>query len=291
MFSKFKKLNDGHDLPLVGFGTGHIKAQSEVTRVVDNALKAGYRLFDSAAIYGNELELGIAFKELLPKHNLTRKDIYITSKLYEENHGGGKKTEDAVKTSLQKLQCEYVDLYLIHWPGVLGLSPSDPKNATERRKTWTTLVKLHKEGLLRSIGVSNYNLKHIKELVNDCDGVKPAVNQIEWHPHNHENALLDECRLHDILVQAHTPLGGTGNKALLDDPDVKNAAKELNVSPARILLRWLVQQDIAAIPKATSYNHMVENTQLDFVIPDDVMTKLSNLTVQSIYDLDRNTVV
>lgn len=290
MFDKIHKLNDGHDLPLVGFGTYLITGQSEITRVVDEALKAGYRSFDSAACYDNEVELGIAFKQLLPKHNLTRKDIYITTKLWVDNHGGGKKTEDAVKTSLRNLQCEYVDLYLIHWPGVGGLSPSDPKNATVRRKTWTTLVKLHKEGLLRSIGVSNYNLKHIRELVNDCDGVKPAVNQMEWHPHNHDKALLDECRLHGILAQAYSPLGGNGAK-VLKDPDVKDAAKKLNVSPGRILLRWLVQQEIAIIPKAASPNHMIENTQLNFVIPDDVMNKLSNLPVKHRYDWDPNTIV
>lgn len=291
MLKTIYKLNDGHGLPLIGFGTYLITGQSDIARVVDEALKAGYRSFDSAACYDNEVELGIALKQLLPKYNLTRKDIYITTKLWVDNHGGGAKTEDAVKTSLRNLQCDYVDLYLIHWPGVGGLAPSDPKNATVRRKTWSTLVKLQKEGLLRSVGVSNYTLKHIVELVKDCDGVKPAVNQMEWHPHNNDRALLEECRSQGILVQAYSPLGGNSTKAVLDDPDVISAAKQLGVSPGRVLLRWLVQQQIAIIPKSKSPSHIVENTQLDFVIPNEIMNKLSNSAIKRRYDWDPNTVV
>ncbi|XP_077290157.1 glyoxal reductase-like [Arctopsyche grandis] len=291
MTSTLFKLNDGNELPLLGFGTYLITRQSEITRVCDEALKAGYRSFDTAAFYNNETELGLAFKKLLPKHNLTRKDIYITSKLWIDDHGGGAKTENAAKESLRKLQCEYLDLYLIHWPGAGGLAPSNPNNAVVRRQTWSTLVNLHKKGLLKSIGVSNYNIRHIKELVSDCDGVKPAVNQVEWHPHIYQPDLLEECRSHGILLQAFSPLGGTNTKAVLQDPVVNSIAEQLKVTPGRVLIRWIIQHKVAVIPKAASSKHIEENVQVDFVIPPNLMEELNKRPIHRKYDWDSDNIV
>nr|CAH7743725.1 unnamed protein product [Callosobruchus chinensis] len=241
----------------------------------------------SAAVYGNEKDIGVALKELLPKYNLTRKDIFITTKLAP--HDQGEKAYQALETSLKNLDCEYLDLYLIHWPGVHGVNSSSEENKKLRQESWKQMVKGVKNGLTRNIGVSNYNVRHMKELLANDGGVKPAANQVEWHPHYHQPELVDLCKKEGVLLQAYSSLGGTGNNDLLTDTRVKKIADKLGKSPAQILLRWALQQNIAIIPKARSKKHIDENIDLNFVIPEEDMKILSSFE-QTKYAWDPDTI-
>ncbi|KAG5880458.1 hypothetical protein JTB14_028791 [Gonioctena quinquepunctata] len=230
------KLNSGDLMPLVGFGTYQIRGYDLIRSSLDAALGAGYKLIDSATVYGNEQDIGKALKELLPKYNLTRKDIFITSKLAPSDQG--EKAYKALELSLKNLDCEYIDLYLIHWPGANGVNASSSENSKLRNESWKQLVKGKKNGLTRNIGISNYNVGHMTELLNNNHGVKPAVNQIEWHPFFHKDDVLELCRKEGILLQAYSSLGGTDNRSLLDNPEVTKIAQRLGKTPAQVLLRW-----------------------------------------------------
>ncbi|XP_023023611.2 glyoxal reductase [Leptinotarsa decemlineata] len=268
------KLNTGDLMPLIGFGTYQVRGADLIKSTLDYALGSGYRLIDTAAVYRNEEDIGRALKELLPKYNLTRKDIFITTKLAP--HDQGEKAYKALEQSLKNLDCEYIDLYLIHWPGVHGVNVSDSQNAKLRDESWQQLVKGMKNGLTRNIGVSNYNVRHLTELLKNNHGVKPSVNQVEWHPKYHSDELLNFCRKEDILLQAYSSLGGTDNRDLLDDPQVKKIAENLGKTPAQVLLRWSLQQNIAIIPKARSKKYIEQNIDLNFSIPDSDMGILNN---------------
>ncbi|KAF2898554.1 hypothetical protein ILUMI_07625 [Ignelater luminosus] len=281
------KLLSGHTIPLVGFGSYLIDGERQTKEVLDKALSAGYRLIDTAAMYGNEQDIGLALKELLPKHNLKREDVFITSKLYPSDHGD--QAKNALAESLRKLQSGYIDLYLIHWPGVYGISSRSSENAKLRAASWASLVKAKKEGLVRDIGVSNYTVRHLKELLDNCCGVKPVVNQVEWHPGCHQADLKEFCEREGILLQAYMSLGGSGNKSLLGEPFVVKVAEKLGKQPAQVLLRWSVQQNVAVIPKSRSKEHMEANINLDFVIPDEDMVLLGRRK-QEKFDWDPNSV-
>ncbi|XP_050302462.1 glyoxal reductase-like [Anthonomus grandis grandis] len=271
------KLQGGDLMPMVGFGTYQIRGTELIRDVLDYALGAGYRLIDTAKVYRNEEDIGKALKDLLPKYNLTRKDIWITTKLSPDDQGA--QAYEALKESVKKLDCGYVDLYLIHWPGSHGVNASNTNNSRLRDESWKQMVKGLKEGLAKNIGVSNYLVRHLKELAANNYGIKPAVNQVEWHPHYHPQDLLDYCRQEGILLQAYSSLGGTGNPDLIKDPTVEQIAEKLNKTPAQILLRWALQQNIAIIPKARSEKHIRENIDLDFDIPEEDMRSLSSFKV------------
>ncbi|XP_066256161.1 glyoxal reductase-like [Euwallacea similis] len=268
------KLHSGELMPMVGFGTYQIRGTELIRDVLDYALGAGYRLIDTAKVYKNEEDIGKALKELLPKYNLTRQDIWITTKLSPDDQG--ELAYEALKESIKNLDCDYVDLYLIHWPGKVGLNSSNVINSKLRDESWKQMVRGVKEGLAKNIGVSNYLVRHLQELITNDHGIKPAVNQVEWHPHYHPQDLLDLCRKEEILLQTYSSLGGTGNPDLIKDLKVESIARKLGKSPAQVLLRWALQQNLAIIPKARSKGHIVENIQLDFTIPSEDMEVLSN---------------
>ncbi|XP_060520228.1 glyoxal reductase-like isoform X2 [Cylas formicarius] len=276
-------------------GTYLIEGRSTL-EILDNALAAGYRLFDTAKMYGNEDDIGKAFKNLLPKHKLKRQDIFITTKLLPSDQGA--KAYNALRESLTKLDCGYIDLYLIHWPGTYGGG-----NASKlRAESWKQMVRAVNEGLVRNIGVSNYLVRHLQELLANHHGVKPALNQVnfkmfglfhidiiglkvEWHPHYHPSDLLEFCKKENILLQAYMPLGGSGNSNLLKNKQVQHIATKLKKSPAQVLLKWSLQQYVAIIPKASSRDHMAENIDLDFIIPNDDMDVLNSFKTVK-YDWD-----
>ncbi|XP_058815973.1 glyoxal reductase-like [Topomyia yanbarensis] len=287
------KLNSGHSIPLIGFGTYQIRGNHLIYETLDYALKAGYRHIDTAVVYRNEEHIGNALKTLLPKHNLKREDIFITSKLISQRDKGEQFVEELVQKSLANLQTEYIDLYLIHWPGVSGLQVSHPENVQYRKNAWNVLCKLHREGKCRSIGVSNYMVKHIRELLADCNGVRPAVNQVEWHPHFFQPELLELCRSEGIFLQAYSSLGTSISTDLRDDPVVAEVATRLNRSPAQILLRWAIQRNVGILPKARSQAHIDENIALDFEIPPQDMELIDDLrnTSGAKYSWDPDTVV
>ncbi|KAL1518259.1 hypothetical protein ABEB36_001907 [Hypothenemus hampei] len=267
------KLNTDDLMPLIGFGTYQIRGTELIRDVLDFALGSGYRLIDTAKVYRNEEDIGKALKELLPKYNLTRQDIWITTKLSPDDQG--EKAYEALKESVRKLDCGYVDLYLIHWPGAFGVNASNAQNPKLRNESWKQMVKGVKDGLTKNIGVSNYLVRHLQELESNNYGIRPSVNQVEWHPHYHPEDLLKYCREHGILLQAYSSLGGTGNLDLIKDPIVLEIAKKLGKTPAQVLLRWPLQQNIAIIPKARSKERIEENIQLNFQISEEDMKKLN----------------
>lgn len=273
-------LPSGDYFPMVGFGTSKILGTAIVRNALDQALAAGYRLFDTAQVYGNEEDIGKALKELFPKHNLTRKDVFITSKLPAREYVYlEKKAYATLQQSLKNLNLDYLDLYLIHFPGIpmaeTGLK--DVNYSKIRNETWEQLAKGVKNGLVRNIGVSNYNVRQLTELINNDHGVKVALNQVEWHPLYHQDELLEFCRKNEIILQAYLSLGGTSSSEIFNNPEVKKIADKLDKNVAQILLRWAIQQNVAVIPKSLKREHMDSNIDLNFQIPDSDMNILNNL--------------
>ncbi|XP_063546773.1 uncharacterized oxidoreductase YtbE-like [Cydia strobilella] len=272
-------LNNGVEMPLVGFGTFRIRSADVIRSVVESALAAGYRLFDTATVYGNEKHLGDALRLLLPKFALTRQDIFITTKLSPRDAHTKDIIKEACRKSLASLGFETIDLYLIHFPGMANLSSADTQNIKLRSQAWEALVECYNEGLVRSIGVSNYTIRHLQELQVCNFGVVPAVNQVECHPYFPQKDLLQYCHGTGIALQAYCSLGGTssGTATLLHDPVVINAAQKLGVSSGQLLLAWATQQGISVIPKSTHAERIKENISLNFKIPDEYIKALDKL--------------
>lgn len=174
---------------------------------------------------------------------------------------------------------EYIDLYLIHFPGTARIPTTDPRNKELRGNTWAKLVEIYDSGKVKAIGVSNYTVRHLKELAANSHGLMPAVNQVEWHPYYFQPELLKYCNDNDIILQAYCSLGGTSaqNASLLEDPIVVNIAKKLNVTRPQLLLAWAIQQGVAVIPKSTNPEHIKQNIELEFVIPKSDLEALNGL--------------
>lgn len=252
------RLNDGHEIPRIGLGVFQAKAGGETRAAVRAALELGYRHIDTARVYNNERDVGQAIAEC----GIPREQIFVTTKLWNSDHG----YEAALKAcqgSLQRLGLAYVDLYLIHWP-VQGL----------RKESWRALVKLREDGLCRSIGVSNYMIRHLEELRASSE-VLPAVNQVEVSPFCTRSELRAYCREQGIVVEAYSPL----TKGLrLDHPAIVAMAGEYGASPAQILIRWALQRDMVVLPKSVKRARMRENAEvLDFAITAEDMDALDAL--------------
>lgn len=265
-------LNNDIQMPLLGLGTFRLQGQEDTYSAVDAALKAGYRAFDTAAVYRNEAHLGHALRCLLPKHGLSREDVFITSKLGPKDQGS--KARNGCLKSLEQLGLGYIDLYLIHWPGTQGLPVGDKRNPENRAQSWRVLEEFYSEGKFRAIGVSNYTVEHMQELLKSCK-VPPAVLQVEFHPKLLQNDLRGLCKIRGVCFQAYSSLG-TG--LLLSNPVVLEIAKECGRTPAQVLLRWAVQQSIAVLPKSSQPERVKENGRLfDFEISEEDMERLSAL--------------
>ena len=248
------KLNNGSKIPILGLGTWELTGKNAEQSVLW-ALEAGYRHIDTASIYGNEKEVGSAIK----KSKVPRKEIFVTTKLWNSDH---KNPEKALESSLQKLGLDYVDLYLIHWP------------AKQRNETWKKLEQFLKDGKCKSIGVSNFTIKHLTELMKTAK-IVPAVNQVEFSPFLYQKELLEFCKSKGISLEAYSPLT-RGRK--LGDLELAAVATKNKKSPAQIILRWALQKDIVVIPKSKSKERIVENTDIfDFKISEEDMKALDEL--------------
>ncbi|XP_034242476.1 glyoxal reductase-like [Thrips palmi] len=276
------ELNTGQQMPMVGLGTFRVRGTSVIYNVIKTALGRGYRSIDTAAVYQNETDIGSALTDLLPRYGLKREDIFITSKLAPEDHHPDR-VQSAVLRSLSQLQTPYLDLFLVHWPGTSGIPAGHSDNPRLRRSAWNQLVLLHQKGLLKAIGVSNFTIRHIDELLEDCGGVKPSVNQVEIHPHYPQKDLVSHCQRAGIHVQAYSSFGGTNNRSLLTDPVIIEVAQACRREPAQVLLRWALQQNIGVIPKAVSEKHIVDNFDLDFVLSESQMTKINSIQTNKKY--------
>jgi len=251
------KLNNGVEMPILGLGTWRLSS-GEAREAVLHAFEAGYRLIDTAKLYGNEKDVGQAVKE----SGLPREEIFITTKLWQEDHG----YENALRAfehSLRALGLGYIDLYLIHWPG-----------GGKRAATWKAMENLLANGKCRAIGVSNYTITHLKELLENCE-VVPAVNQVEFHPWLFQRDLLDFCLENDIRLEAYSPL--THGKRL-NDPEPVRLGKKYHKSPAQILIRWGLQHKVVEIPKSSKRERIFENADIfDFDIHEEDMLFLDDM--------------
>jgi diketogulonate reductase-like aldo/keto reductase len=181
-------------------------------------------------------------------------------------------------------------MFLIHWPGVYGLSHHSKDVIKYRHNAWKALTKFHKNGLIRSIGVSNFLIRHLEDLKRECE-VVPALNQVEWHPKCKDFDLLQYCKDNGILLQAYSSLGTSSDHTLKKDSTILQIAQKLNKSSSQILLRWANQLDVAIIPKASSRDHLIENMNLNFTIPDAEMELLNNFNRTERIDWDPNDIV
>jgi diketogulonate reductase-like aldo/keto reductase len=244
------KLNNGVKMPIFGLGTFQMRSGKETQQAVLYALEAGYRLIDTAQMYGNEEDVGQA----LIKSGIPREEVFITTKLWNSEHGY-QKALNACEESLNKLGSSYIDLYLIHWP-VQGL----------RNETWRALETLLKKGKCRAIGVSNYMIRHLEELLSNSKTI-PAVNQVEFSPYLYQEDLLEFCRSHDIQLEAYSPLT---KGHMLNDPKLLAIAKKYSKSAAQILIRWVLQKEIVIIPKSSRKERILENADVfDFKISSE----------------------
>ncbi|BCS24124.1 uncharacterized protein APUU_40568A [Aspergillus puulaauensis] len=276
------KLNSGHSIPAVGLGTWLSKPH-EVENAVDAALRAGYRHIDAAACYLNENEVGNGWK----KSGVPRDQIFITSKLWNTHHHP-KNVEEALNKTLKDLQTDYLDLYLIHWPVAFEhtnetLTPIDPTTKRFRladvpiADTWKVLEDFVKAGKIRSIGVSNFTIEKLEELLKTAE-IPPAVNQIEAHPYLQQPKLTQYSKDKNILTVAYSPLGNNIYNAprVVDDPTVKEIANRLGKDPAAVLISWAVQRGTSVLPKSVTPSRIEGNFQ-DFVIPDAEFETLNKL--------------
>ncbi|MCI4364815.1 MAG: aldo/keto reductase [Thermoplasmata archaeon] len=255
------RLNQGIEIPCFGLGVFQMGPGAETERAVRWALESEYRMIDTATLYKNEADVGNGVRA----SEFERSDVFVTTKLWHTDHGY-ESSQRACRESLQRLGFDYVDLYLIHWPR--APTPAD------RLASWRGLVKLQKEGLCRAIGVSNYSVRHLQELLADSE-VVPAVNQVEFHPFVYDPELLTFCGDHGIRLEAYSPIT-RGRR--LDDPTVGGIARARKRSPAQVLLRWGIQHGIVEIPKSIHQERIIENAQVfDFELGPNEMSALDGL--------------
>ncbi|KAK6750750.1 hypothetical protein RB195_002614 [Necator americanus] len=250
-------LRTGYAIPLVGLGTYKLSGEL-MKRAVDAALSVGYRLFDTAKFYFNEADLGEALEISLRRHNLTREDVFITTKIYPTScEDFYEEIRGILEKSLSDLRTRYVDLVLIHFPKTKDATTNDPANAFHRRNTYLALEKLKSEGMLRSVGVSNYEIRHMEEIKRYAQDM-PAVNQVEFHPHFTRVQLRDYCVGNNIFFQAYSSLA-RHNQELLEHKNVLQIAMKYGTSAPIILLSWALSQEVGVIPKSSQPQRIEEN--------------------------------
>jgi diketogulonate reductase-like aldo/keto reductase len=252
------KLADGHTIPQVALGLWQNKNHSQFDTAFEAALKAGYRHFDSAQAYGNEQFLGEAWR----RSGLKREELFLTTKIMVQ-HSGHNRAKRSFEDSLQKLQTEYVDLLLLHFPVTLL-----------RKKTWQALEEIQAAGQAKTIGVSNYMIRHLEEM-KDYARVLPAINQVELHVFLQQPELVKYCHDNNIAVEAYSPLA---HAKAMDNTTIASIAKKHNKTYAQIMLRWLIQQDLVILPKSVTPSRIEANIDIfDFQLDDQDMAAISKL--------------
>lgn len=280
-------------MPVLGLGVWRAELEL-LNSIILEAIRLGYRHFDCAADYKNEKELGQALAEAMRQGLVNRNELFITTKLWNSDHGH---VREACQDSLKNLQLEYLDLYLVHFPVAtrhtgVGTTESalddegvlDIDTTISLETTWHAMEDLVSTGLVRSIGISNYDIF----LTRDClaySKIKPAVNQIETHPHFQRESLVKFCQKHGIVVTAHTPLGGGvantqwfGSVSSLDDPVIQDLARKHGKTPAQIALRWGIQRNTVVIPKSGKLERLQENMKVfDFELSEEDMKAVKSI--------------
>jgi methylglyoxal/glyoxal reductase len=255
------RTNQGLDLPRLGLGVFQTPPGPVTRKAVASALSAGYRLIDTAAMYENEADVG----EAIRASGVPRAEVVVTTKLWFTDHGF-EAAQAAARKSQARLDVGPIDLYLIHWPRA--------NSPEERLASWRALEKLRKEGVTRTIGVSNYSIRHLEELRAHAE-VPPSVNQVEFHPFVYDPELLDYASRHRLVVEAYSPLT-RGRR--LGDARIAAVAQAHGKSPAQVLLRWGLQHGLVELPKSVREERIRENTELyDFALDPAEMEALDRL--------------
>jgi diketogulonate reductase-like aldo/keto reductase len=252
------RLNNGVEMPWLGLGVFRAEDGKEVENAVESALKHGYRSIDTAAVYQNERGVGVGLK----KSGVPREEIFLTSKVWNSDQGYNT-TLEAFEKSLERLQTDYLDLYLIHWPkGKLSV------------ETWKAMEELYERGLIRAIGVSNFLVHHLEDFLPECK-VIPAVNQVEFHPELIQPELLEYCREKGIQSEAWSPIM---KGKVLNIPVLQALAAKYGKSPVQIVLRWDIQKGVVTIPKSVKPERIISNADIfDFELSDEDMAKIDRL--------------
>ncbi|MGN1279792.1 MAG: aldo/keto reductase [Limosilactobacillus sp.] len=262
------RLNNGVTIPCVGYGTFRTPADVAEQAVAD-AIEVGYRLIDTAAVYGNEAAVGQGIRD----SGIDRHRLFVTSKLWNTERGY-ESTKKALDETLKKMQLDYLDLYLIHWPA--NQKQFGDRASEINAETWRAMEEAYHEGKIRALGLSNFMPHHVIDLMKTAT-VAPAVDQIEVHPGWPHTQEIKYLQAHNILVEAWGPLGGQGAK-VLTNPTMEKLAKKYGKTTAQISLRWILQQGVLPLPKSVHPKRMVENTQLfDFELSDEDMKTISEL--------------
>ncbi|XP_069619234.1 aldo-keto reductase family 1 member C1-like isoform X2 [Ranitomeya imitator] len=298
-------LNDGNKMPVIGFGTGANTAKYTKELVVECtkvAIDVGYRHIDCAFIYGNEVQIGQAIRSKIADGTVKREDIFYTGKQLWNNNHTPERVRLGLEKSLKDLQLDYMDLFLIHTPVEFkpgdDLFPRDENGKlvfhnTDIRETWKAMEACRDAGLVRSIGVSNFNRRQL-ELILNMPGLKykPVCNQVECHIFLNQSKLLEFCKSHDIVLVGYSVLGTSriegwvdqNSPKLLEDPVLNTVAKKLNRSPAQVALRYLLQRGCVVLAKSISPERIKENFQVfDFDLSDEDMKSLDGVNKEMRY--------
>ncbi|MFJ8267959.1 aldo/keto reductase [Peribacillus asahii] len=255
-------LYNGVKMPWLGIGVFKVEEGPELVNAVKFAIKHGYRSIDTAAIYENEEGVGQAIREGLDEAGISREELFVTSKVWNSDLGY-ESTIAAYETSLKKLGLDYLDLYLIHWP-VEG----------KYKEAWRALETLYKEGKVKAIGVSNFQIHHLEDLMKDAE-IKPMINQVEYHPRLTQKEVQAFCQEHGIQLEAWSPLM---QGQLLDNPILQEIAQTHNKTIAQVIIRWDLQNGVVTIPKSTKEHRIVENSAVfDFELTKEEMQRIDEL--------------
>lgn len=260
------ELYNGISMPEIGFGTWKAPTGKVTVEAVKAAIECGYTHIDCAAIYGNEKEVGLGIKE----SNVDRKNLFITSKLWNDVRGY-QETIDAFNQTLSDLQLDYLDLYLIHWPRPVKYHDNYIEKNIE---SWKAMEDLYKQGKIKAIGVSNFKVHHMEEIMENCK-IKPMVNQIEFHPSCLEKEIRDFCKKENIVVTGYSPLA---NGKVFECKELVEFSEKYGVSIAQLCIRYALQHGVIPLVKSVTKERIKANLNVNFVISDEDMEKIDKIT-------------
>ena len=265
--NEFYMLNDGFKIPKIGFGTYNEEFADNTTTIIQ-AIECGYRFFDTASLYETERSLGNALKE----SGIARTDVIIETKLWIDEMGA-ENVKIAFEKSLNRLQTDYIDIYMMHWPRQTGADDEDWKKLDA--ETWKAMEELVRQGKVKRLGLSNFLPHHLKNILENCT-IKPVVDQLELHPGYSQEGAVSYCKQNDVLPMAWSPLGRGRENATIGNSILVRLAEKYGKSIQQINLRFLLQKGILPIPKASSVEHMKSNLDVfDFALSEDDVSMLS----------------
>lgn len=273
------KLSNGLEIPSIAFGTWKFLNNDETSQIIANAIESGYRYIDTAKSYGNEKSVGKGIKNA----NINREDIIIGGKLWNDDRGYDNIIK-ACNRTIETLDCNYLDIYLVHWPA----SKAVHENWEEiNAETWKAMEYLYNSGIVKAIGVCNFKINQLEALFKSAD-IKPMINQIECHPGFVQQEIIEFCKKQNILVEAWSPLG---SGKLMKKEQLKEIARKYNKDVAQICIKWCLQNGVLPLPKTSDKERMKSNLNIfDFEISQEDMEILNNLPYMAASGLDSETI-